>query len=176
MPLEEIRELVSALWPTLVPVLISILALSLTIWQGWMTRKHNRLSTKPFLDFSWQLNSEFQLSCELKNLGLGPALIQKVRYFIEGEEIVIEGRHSYQLLFAKLDLDTLIKKIPVTHIHPGTAFSIGHSECIFDLSSSSLLEGENKLISEKFKALSLQVEYESIYGIKYKSLISRLLN
>jgi hypothetical protein len=38
--------------------LIALLIFGLTVWQGLQVRKHNRLSVKPFLDFTWVNNYE----------------------------------------------------------------------------------------------------------------------
>ena len=51
---------------------IALLVFTLTLWQGFQVRKHNRLSVKPVLDFCWVNNHEKGILCQLVNLGVGP--------------------------------------------------------------------------------------------------------
>lgn len=67
---------------------LSLCALSLTLWQGYLTRKHNRLSTRPHLTLNSHLfvNGTFY-AVDLKNDGLGPAFIKSISVFFDGEQL-----------------------------------------------------------------------------------------
>lgn len=59
---------------------VALCAFSATIWQGWLSFQHNRLSTKPHI--VWHINRSSvgqngsSISFSVKNLGLGPAIIK----------------------------------------------------------------------------------------------------
>jgi hypothetical protein len=64
-------------------VVVATLAFIATLWQGWHTHRHNRLSVRPLL--KWHINrnngkNHCAVKFVVKNLGLGPAVI-KERYF-----------------------------------------------------------------------------------------------
>ena len=72
--------------------IIALCALIFAIWQGYETRKHNKLTYRPHLT-TWQFyNSEKRLySLTLKNNGLGPALIQSFIVKVDGKELSKEN-------------------------------------------------------------------------------------
>ncbi len=72
---------------------ISLCALALTIYQAWMTRRHNRLSCRPHLTH-WTLTN-FQkgwVNISVSNNGLGPAIIRSLQLKIDGQ--IVKGNDS----------------------------------------------------------------------------------
>jgi len=62
---------------------IALAALAFTVWQGYTTREHNKLSIKPSLKFCVEVKGEY-FSMVIKNVGLGPAKIVSLqRYILE---------------------------------------------------------------------------------------------
>jgi hypothetical protein len=81
---------------------IAICALALTVWQGIQTRKHNRLSCKPFLT-TWigkDLKNNFY-SVDLINNGLGPAVIENFTIKVDDELFQIESADDVSCLLKK---------------------------------------------------------------------------
>ena len=64
---------------------IALAAAIITIWQGFLTRKHNRLSVKPILRIDTQFLLGKQCKILLVNNGIGPAIIKSVKYFIDDD-------------------------------------------------------------------------------------------
>jgi hypothetical protein len=173
--LESLKTFETSNWIALASVVSALSALVLTIWQGLQTRKHNRLSAKPYVGFSW-VNKPLQgLRCELKNLGLGPALISQIRFFVDNNEVKIKNRESYKSLFEALEINKVATKIEVFHTEPHSALSVGQSESLIVFCDSSISEGDHKLIASKLRRFSVQVEYKCIYGISYQTSRSGLL-
>jgi hypothetical protein len=68
--------------------IIALCALGLTIWQAMLTRRHNRLSVKPYLTIWNDLDQEkHRYWIQLLNNGTGPALIKDFRIEIHGERV-----------------------------------------------------------------------------------------
>jgi hypothetical protein len=162
-------------WIALASAFIALLVLGLTIWQGLQTRKHNRLSAKPYLDFKWVNKPHNGLRCELNNLGLGPAFLNKVKFYVDDEEIPVKGRECYKSIFEALELNLLLSQVEVLHIESRSAISVGQSDNLVVFCNSSTSESDHKLIASKLSRLSVQVEYKCIYGISYQSSRSGLL-
>lgn len=73
-------------------VVIALCALSLSIWQGMATRKHNRLSFRPHLTTWANSNAEKGFySVELINNGIGPAVIEDFSIKVDGKQVSGEG-------------------------------------------------------------------------------------
>ena len=65
-------------------VFIACMALFVAVWQGYATRKHNRLSIKPILHTSLDF-SEGKVSLRVKNCGVGPAIIKTIQVNFHNE-------------------------------------------------------------------------------------------
>jgi len=66
----------------LFPLFVSIIALTVSLWQAHESRRHNRLSVTPKLNIEVTKNQRdgiFELV--LKNQGVGPAIIESIELF-----------------------------------------------------------------------------------------------
>lgn len=72
-----------------VAIFISLLALGATIWQSHLSRAHNKLSVRPYLagHSSWAEEGVYKL--EVRNDGLGPAIVTGARVYRSG--VLVEG-------------------------------------------------------------------------------------
>jgi hypothetical protein len=172
---ESLKTFEATNWIALSSAVIALLVLGLTIWQGLQTRKHNRLSAKPYVGFSWVNKPLHGLRCELKNLGLGPAFINRIRFFIDNNEVTIKNRECYKSLFEALEINEVVTKIEVLHFEPHSALSVGQSDNLIVFCDSSISEDDHKFIASKLRRFSVQVEYKCIYGISYQTSRSGLL-
>lgn len=73
-----------------VAIFISVLALSATVWQSHLSRTHNKLSVRPHLAGHSLWNEEEGIyKLELRNDGLGPAIITGARVYHGG--VLVDG-------------------------------------------------------------------------------------
>jgi hypothetical protein len=71
-----------------VPIVISLLALFLTVYSAFETRLHDRLSAAPYIQFYYQLEGgKTEVGLYYKNTGLGPATLSSVRAYFDGRRI-----------------------------------------------------------------------------------------
>ncbi|AYF88610.1 hypothetical protein D6Z43_16170 [Pseudomonas sp. DY-1] len=77
-------------WPSWVAIAISILALFATLWQAHLARAHNKLSVRPQLEGHSHWEDNFY-SLEVRNDGLGPAIITEARVYRHGSQVEGEG-------------------------------------------------------------------------------------
>ncbi|NRB80237.1 MAG: hypothetical protein HRU38_16470 [Saccharospirillaceae bacterium] len=172
---ESISTFETSDYIALVSAFIALLVFGLTVWQGMQTRKHNQLSVKPFLDFSWVNNHEKGLKCEIVNSGIGPAFLNQINFFVDDKKFHIKGRNDYKSLFEALDLNEILGQVSVQHIEPNSALSIGQTNDLLVFCDSSVLKSDYELIASKLRRFSVQVEYKCIYGVSYQSSKSGLL-
>lgn len=75
----------SRLW---LPIVLSLCAIGLTVFQAVTTRRHTRLSVQPRVD--WQIEQDIDqgtVTLSLVNLGFGPAVLTDVRLVHDGVEV-----------------------------------------------------------------------------------------
>jgi hypothetical protein len=86
----------------LVSILVAACALGTTIWQGYIMRKHNKLSVKPLLTtFDLQdLKGNIEwVEYRLENCGVGPAIIKNFSLFYDEKEVSRNNRKTYEDFF-----------------------------------------------------------------------------
>ena len=66
-------------------IIIAVVSVVVTVWQGIETRRHNRLSVQPRLELTFALSyKEDKADFTLKNKGLGPAILGNATAVING--------------------------------------------------------------------------------------------
>lgn len=61
---------------------VALSALSVAIWQGMLSRRHNVLSLQPFVGFGFDASLDKNIGLNLGNSGVGPAFVKSVGYII----------------------------------------------------------------------------------------------
>lgn len=74
-----------------VPIIVSLCAISLTIFQAAAARRHTRLSVQPRVDWSIQIGPTGEMSYSLVNAGLGPAILTELNLMVDGEVVGPDG-------------------------------------------------------------------------------------
>lgn len=144
---------------------IAGLALATSIWQGFVTRKHARLSARPIIEA--EAHARRDAGITLVNSGFGPARLTKLTVELRG--------HCFNLLkdagHAGLT-DVLVADIfdreEVHHFVPRPRSTIGVGQRL-QLVSIPAAASNHKLANQlavTFREMTLNVEYESIYQEK----------
>lgn len=68
-------------WIPYLALAVSIVAVALSVWSAWETRRYNRLSVTPAVHIRADSKGTFALI----NNGIGPARLEEVRFYYEGE-------------------------------------------------------------------------------------------
>lgn len=79
-PLQQRLQLIS----TVVTLCVALLAIGLTVWQGYEMRRHNRLTVQPYLKANAVVNyatESVELTYSLESNGLGPAVYSQILVF-----------------------------------------------------------------------------------------------
>jgi hypothetical protein len=150
-------------------LIISICAMFLTIYQAYLTRRHNKLSVQPHLARAITRTREPQkyiVSIKLRNDGLGPARITKLSFGLDNAavnsdvfrlaKILFEGHFPYRVARNGLPgIGTLM---------PATA-EIVIATVDFQIQPSDETVEQIEVLLNR---TSLTVEYESLYDEKFK--------
>lgn len=150
--------------------IIALCALFYTAFQAHATRKHNKLSVKPHIttfSHNYMSPGQVELTSELMNNGLGPAVIKSYKIFQDEIELEIQnsaqvGEKLKEILSGKTFDHT------ATIINHGYQVPAGEQRVIFSvtfpINESQTIED----FQEKLEGLSITIEYESIYGQRFK--------
>ncbi|MBL4561633.1 MAG: hypothetical protein JKX79_11690 [Labilibaculum sp.] len=152
---------------TILSCFIAMLALIFTIYQGYLTRKHNRLSVKPILSFeSKQSLNDNRYTCSVGNRGLGPALIDSISLYYKKELIgCLNDSEVWDKLEKKLNIDRIdLEGISYTGRFP---IKIDEDKILVALYYSLNRDKEEQI--NKFSQIEFQINYKSVYMEKFKT-------
>lgn len=68
-------------------VFVAILALLVSLYEGYEIRKHNRLSLRPLIDSKTFVKEDDYFRVEIKNAGLGPAVFKSFTITANGKNV-----------------------------------------------------------------------------------------
>lgn len=138
---------------------VAACALGVTIWQGRQNHKHNVLSVRPFigaLEHYENVDNIKQITFELINSGVGPAIIKNFVLLYDGKEVTRNNRKAHEDF-----LQQLLKELRVVEVFsyaPGAAMQTGER--------LKLLTFEYDMKKQKVDfvdKLDLLVDYQCLY-------------
>ncbi|MDN5199785.1 hypothetical protein QQ008_00385 [Fulvivirgaceae bacterium BMA10] len=127
-------------------LIIAISALVVSVWQVRILQQHNKLTVKPYLDFTIVYSSEKIMKVTLSNQGFGPAIFEKLTYKYQGKEY-----SSWEEVLKEANQWENVKGW----------FNYGPNTIMAPGSELTLL----RLAKEDFKQIGIQLDivYQSIY-------------
>jgi hypothetical protein len=149
---------------------IALMALVATIWEGVETRRHNRLSVAPRLDF-YSVRSTAPDHPEnyvaLENKGLGPAIIKGFRMTIDDMRYKGLGSRNMAILVKRLGLYT--RGIAFSSPELNDTFKPGESAKLLQVDPRKATPELLRRFNQACERIKLEVEYESVYGEHFNS-------
>ena len=151
-------------------VIIAIAALSTSIWQAFLTRKHNRLSVTPSITTTSTVVAGEPVSCIFENHGVGPATIMSVKLSYGNNNFEIKNYEDFKSFFrsVNINLDDDIAHTVTATMSPAT-LAPGKSITFFNFPDSG---DDPELYSSLLKTmdtLEIELTYKCIYGVSYTS-------
>ena len=134
-------------------IFIAISALFISIWQGYIAQKHNRLTVRPYFNITAgtnSINGQQHFSVLLANQGYGPAIIKKF-------EITVDGKvqDNWNEALRALDIESSLRG--AANFQPQDVFGPGREQ--------SLLTVLDYKISNR---INLKITYQSIYEEEFE--------
>ena len=136
---------------------IAVLSLAVTVYETWATRRHDRISVRPFLELRIGLRQGRTAGLQLINSGLGPAVITKTVLTLDGTSLGEFSEATVNVLRGKL----LIRPAAVTFRK--TILATDYDQ--FLLSVEPFDRTEHAEFADLVKhRLGMEIHYESLYG------------
>ena len=139
---------------------IAICSLGISVWQGIETRKHNRLSVLPHIEFGHRYNAK-KSSIELDNAGIGPAVIIDYNFYLDGNQIFNDitcGPETWQQVRHALSDEMTLSTFC---LRKGDMLKSGRK---IEVISLETLNSDSKGHLRSLSRIRIEVRYESIYG------------
>ena len=155
-------ELVSA-WSS---IAIALMALAVTIWQGYLTRTHNRVSLRPHLTFQHKLSdSDPRFQLDIQNNGVGPAEITKFQVLLDGKA---QDHFEAPSWLAILDTIGLQGRACGATYDPGEFIAANQTLQLLKVEC-----GRNPVtirqVRQAMQRVTVHVSYKSIYGDSHEA-------
>lgn len=142
-------------------IAISVAAIALSVSEARATRRHNRLSVAPRLTGRADISPGAQTAnLQIRNSGLGPAVIQSFRWTVDGKSRTQLGIQRFEQLTALLGLELGVNydfPLPNTVLEATATFNV----ISVPIGGWNLVR--SRQIRSAFRRLKFDVEYESIY-------------
>lgn len=154
-----IPQMTASDYIALCALIVSVCAFSLTIYQGYLNREHQKISVKPKLDIdihSYKNNG--QLTFDVTNKGLGPAFVTKFSVYVDGKKINSNTFDLWRDVVNALNIKDWVYEMYVP-----TSNSIliqGVSNILWKLSTKP----DEVNIEELIHRIKIVINYKSIYG------------
>ena len=149
-------------------VFISILALCVSIWQGKLSKEHNRLSLAPYLQVSPKLVGDSESGLYLENAGTGSARIQSAYISARGKSFDLTSNGWPK--FCK-HIGVIPGCFRNSWLRPGAAIIAGKELPLISLTKADLLLPECDAEAIKFLTepdVKLTIQYISPYNDIYQ--------
>ncbi len=156
-------------------IVVAVLAFIVTIWQGWETRKHNRLSVKPLIKFGTSHDRNAREACySYKNVGLGTAIIKVFSIYIDGiplESLIYKNIIDSLSNIGLYNSSDNESEIYVTIPHKEEELSANETQEVIrytlntDLSDFEIIKAS--------KRINIVIKYESVYGESFDCELNR---
>ena len=149
--------------------LIALSAFGISIWQGYIARKHNILSVRPYLEFVFRVKPDTPFTIEIKNNGFGPAIIKGITAKINDEEIPLHTLSNFKQLIAKIFPDEAKVHYNFGIHDPDSMLAAGETLKILEV---KFVENSDQPVAISIKTLpnfDLALEYTCIYNNSFTS-------
>src|SRR5580700_8827749 len=136
---------------------IAVLSLAVSVYEARATRRHDRISVRPFLALRVGLRQGQVAGLQLTNAGLGPAAITKTVLTLDGESLGEFSELSVNELRSRLSIR------PAAVTFRKTILATDYDQ--FLLSVDPFDPTEHAEFADLFKhRLGMEIHYESLYG------------
>lgn len=146
---------------------IALCALAATFWQAYISRKHNKLSVKPYLTTWTEATSDGYIIVKIINNGTGPAHIKSFKIFADNQKMVGENLEPHEkclkLIFPEYQFSWYGSYLGIDYMIPATE----HKDLIAVKFTGEKVPTRSE-IDHRAKRVKIEIDYESIYEEKFK--------
>lgn len=144
--------------------ILSIVAIIIALDEIMQTRIHNRLSVRPRLSLGFNGRTDTDISVELKNTGIGPAVVLKMDLYVDDK---LQPSSTAFNFFHVLEFVNIQDPHAIEHIDLKEVISIGDSLDLITV-KRNMDEEFHHLNLIKLARIRILINYESFYGEQFQ--------
>lgn len=145
--------------------LIAVVALYVSLWQGFVSRRHNRLSVLPHLRLDWLPRDE-SLVVEMHNHGIGPAVFVEFGLLYDESPIT---QNTSDFIRTKLSQSEADIDFYIYTPFEGDALAAGESLDLIILYVSRDV-AHRRAGTQLLSRVSYDITYTSVYGQEFSKV------
>jgi hypothetical protein len=149
----------------------AVAALVVTVWDNVQTREYNRLSVVPKLTLVVQRTGAENAVINLRNDGVGPAIMRKIEIRLVSPEGVKTSYASFANAHAALE-DHGVQVTGYWDFDAGDALGPDREQIVLKFRSRGLESASSDPVQSLINGLSARISYESIYGDPQEALLN----
>ena len=140
---------------------IALIALGVSLWQGHLSKQHNRLSVTPHLRIDWYIEDGAPLRICLRNAGIGPATLREIAIRADGTTFTNAEPLCVENAMAALGIDALNERVYTPD--PGEFMAVNEEYRLIEFVHPP---PDPALADRAIAALrrAITVRYTSVYG------------
>ena len=147
-------------------VIVALASLYVAIQQTVLTRKHNRLSVRPFLSIYRKQFVGQPIEYSIENRGLGPAIVKRFSILVDGKEVRASDGNNFYAAMDTLEID---RSGVGGHLFASDeVLKAGQEVVVLRFPKSGESEAVHKELLGKLPRMKFRLEYESMYEEKYE--------
>ena len=136
---------------------IAVVSLAVSVYEARATRRHNRISVRPFLELRVGLSQGRRAGLQLINAGLGPAAITRTVLTLDGEPLGEFSEASVNVLRSKLSVR------PAAVTFRRTILAADYDQFLLSIDPFDRTEHAEFADLVRYR-LGMEIHYESLYG------------
>ena len=144
---------------------VGLSALGISIWQGYLQRKHNRISVLPCLSFEPHIDFNNHCSIVVKNHGLGPARFKKMIWLINDKEHFIKHYKDLAPVIKSYEIEDE-SIVNINLLNGDRLYNPGFEDYLIRIP----VKGDREkaiMIFNEMKKQTIILKFESLYGDEY---------
>lgn len=164
---------------TTATVIIAVTGIVFSAYQAMETRRYNRLSVKPYISFTDNINhTKAECSYDMANDGVGPAVINKFEIYFNGE-LKTDDACGWKAAFKDAGLAEVYPMLtcycppPPPGVHYLKRSEVVH---LFILNKEYITPERQANIAKFLDKLDIRIKYESLYGERFQANLKILIS
>ena len=143
---------------------IAVLALSVSVWAGYSSRRHNRLSVRPeLMQYSDASEDDLIFRLGVRNSGLGPARILSFGITHKNQPITGTSVKAVRAFLVTL-VDDVKHQIDVSLVHPRYVMPKDEKHDVLVIRFRYINQDKAREVLDRLRHLDVAIEFESLYG------------
>ena len=162
-------------WSDVAALIVAFAAMYIASQSLKQNQQHHRLSVRPWITGHYRTQEDSELSLEIENRGLGPAVIKTWEFWHESRPVQKTETARAESLEDVINLAMPSSAVQFTYRSRkrGSILKSGETWKVFELRASKSSPSEMAAVKSAMQGFCMDIHYESLYGEPFSESVSR---